>query len=173
MNGFLKDVADASLPVAIVLLIGALVALGAAPARPDDERVQRLSALYLLPLCTWCLSALGLHTFAVVAGGDAGVLSLAIPLALALGVAAILLWSDADEDEDEAAPADEVPMAGPPIAPTPAHTPPAPGSLWARPANELGARRSADEGAFTASRRDSGARESVRAASATATAPRW
>ena len=160
MNGFLKDVADASLPVAISLLIGALVALGAAPARPDDARVQRLSALYLLPLCTWCLSALGLHTFAVVAGGDAGVLSLAIPLALALGVAAILLWSDADADEDEA-PAGEAPVRPvvippAPLAPIPAQSPS--DSLWARPAGEVS---------------DSGAREPVRAASATATAPRW
>jgi hypothetical protein len=141
MNGFLKDVADASLPVAIILLIGALAALGTVAARPGDERVRRLSALYLLPLCTWCLSALGLHTFAVVAGGDAGVLSLSIPLALALGVAAILLWSDADADADVAV--DEAPVAAPPAAPAPTHTPPPPGSLWARPANELGARRSA------------------------------
>jgi peptidoglycan/LPS O-acetylase OafA/YrhL len=145
MNGFLKDVADASLPVAIILLIGALVALAAVPARPDDARVQRLAALYLLPLCTWCLSALGLYTFAVVAGGDAGVLSLAIPLALALGVAAILLWSDADKEAD--VPPAEAPVK-PPVAtaqtaaaPTP--VPPAPGALWARPANELGVRRSA------------------------------
>jgi hypothetical protein len=132
MSGFLNDVADASLPVAIILLIGALVALGAAPARPDDVRVQRLSALYLLPLCTWCLIALGAHTFAVVAGGDAGVLSLAIPLALALGVAAILLWSDADAEEGSP----DVARQAPPVAPSPmpaAPTPAAPGSLWARP----------------------------------------
>jgi hypothetical protein len=149
MNGFLKDVADASLPVAIILLIGALAALAAVPARPDDARVQRFSALYLLPLCTWCLSALGLHTFAVVAGGDAGVLSLAIPLALALGVAAILLWSDANAETDADAPPSDAP-ARPPVATptataaparTPAPAPAAPGSLWARPANEL--RRSA------------------------------
>jgi hypothetical protein len=139
VNGFLHDVASASLPVAILLLIAALATLAAVPARPDDARVQRLSALYELPLCTWCLIALGAHTFAVVADGDTGILSLSIPLALALGVAAILLWSDADEDE---APSDIRPQAQPVAAPAPPASAP-PGSLWARPANEVGVRRGA------------------------------
>ncbi len=99
MNGLLRDIAGASLPVAVGLLILAVAALGVRLGRPGDARAQRLSALYLEPLATWSLVALATRTLALVADGRAGVLAMSVSVSLGLVAAAVLLWS-ADETSE-------------------------------------------------------------------------
>ena len=70
MSGFLGHVADASLPVAIGLLLLATAAHGTLLAHRDHAGARR----YLEPLSTWCLVALATHTLALIAAGRPGVL---------------------------------------------------------------------------------------------------
>ena len=93
MSAFMHDVARASLPVAIALLAFTGVARLALWA--DDARGRRrLARQYLEPLSTWCLVAVAVHLFALVAAGDAGALSLLLPIAI--GAAAVLLRPSAE-----------------------------------------------------------------------------
>jgi hypothetical protein len=129
MSAFMHDVARASLPVAIALL--AFTAVARAALWADDAALERAGRQYLEPLSTWCLGAVAVNLFAVAAAGDAGALSLLVPIAM--GAAAVLLRPSA-----EAAPAAPRPTAAArepqPSAPAPE---PAPGaSLWAERAEE-------------------------------------
>jgi hypothetical protein len=72
-----------------VLLGLAATASGLLWARVDDAATRRIAAEYAEPLATWCLIALATNVAAVVAAGDAGVGSLALPVLL--GLAAGLL----------------------------------------------------------------------------------
>src|SRR5215217_6649869 len=139
MSAFMQDVARASLPVAIALL--AFTAVARAALWADDPAVVRVGRRYLEPLSVWCLGAVGVQLFAVVAAGDAGALSLLLPIAM--GAAAALL-----RPPEEAAPTPAAaPKAGapkkrdpapPPPQPTPAA--PAPASLWVKRADDGPAR---------------------------------
>ena len=137
MTNFLSAVADASLPVAAGLLILAAAARGVKWLVPDDPRMERLAQQYLEPLSTWCLIALAVHTFALVAAGRTGVIGVALPIVL--GVAAVLLREDSVEDElvSEERPATTSPAAP---APMPAAEPVA--GLWARSAEHVALRSS-------------------------------
>ena len=145
MSAFMHEVARASLPVAIALL--AFTAVARAALWADDPAVVRVGRQYLEPLSVWCLGAVGVQLFAVVAAGDAGALSLLLPIAM--GAAAALL-----RPSEEAAPA---PAAAPkaaaprkraaapaPTAPAPAPSKPAaspaPASLWVKRADDGPAR---------------------------------
>jgi hypothetical protein len=128
MSAFMHDVARASLPVAIALL--AFTAVARAALWADDPAVTRVGRQYLEPLSTWCLGAVAVQLFAVVAAGDAGVLSLLLPIAM--GAAAVLLRPS----EEAPAPAAARPprkREAAPDPPTPAPAPsPAPASLWVK-----------------------------------------
>jgi nucleoid-associated protein YgaU len=144
MSAFMHDVARASLPVAIALL--AFTAVARAALWADDPAFVRVGRQYLEPLSVWCLGAVGVQLFAVVAAGDAGALSLLLPIAM--GAAAALL-----RPSEEAAPA---PAAAPqaasprkraaaPSAPAPSPSKPvpsapAPASLWVKRADDGPAR---------------------------------
>jgi nucleoid-associated protein YgaU len=145
MSAFMHDVARASLPVAIALI--AFTAVARAALWADDPAVVRVGRQYLEPLSVWCLGAVGVQLFAVVAAGDAGALSLLLPIAM--GAAAALL-----RPSEEAAPA---PAAAPkaaaprkraaapaPSAPAPSPSKPAaspaPASLWVKRADDGPAR---------------------------------
>jgi nucleoid-associated protein YgaU len=145
MSAFMHDVARASLPVAIALL--AFTAVARAALWADDPAVVRVGRQYLEPLSVWCLGAVGVQLFALVAAGDAGALSLLLPIAM--GAAAALL-----RPSEEAAPA---PAAAPkaaaprkraaapaPSAPAPSPSKPAaspaPASLWVKRADDGPAR---------------------------------
>jgi hypothetical protein len=129
MSAFMHDVARASLPVAIALLAFTVVARAALWA--DDPACVRVGRQYLEPLSVWCLGAVGVQLFAVVAAGDAGALSLLLPIAL--GAAAALL-----RPSEEAAP--PAPAAAPrkrePAPSAPAPSKPAPASLWVKRADD-------------------------------------
>jgi hypothetical protein len=127
MSGFFSTVANAALPVAVGLLVLAVVARGVLLTQPDDARAIRLADLYVEPLAVWSLAALTLQVLALVAAGRAGALALSLPIALALVAAAVLLWS---ESESEPA-AEEGPVDAPAPAAAPARM--AGGPLWARP----------------------------------------
>lgn len=147
MTALMHDVARASLPVAIGLLILAGTARAALWARLDDERARRLAAQYLEPLATWCLVALATHTLALGLAGEAGALAVAVPLAL--GAAAVMLRASGEAPERPAAtraaavtPAPAA-AAAPAPAPMPATPPtdPSPGPLWADPIDDESTRR--------------------------------
>ena len=104
MSAFMHDVARASLPVAIALL--AFTAVARAALWADDPAVVRIGRQYLEPLSIWCLGAVGVQLFAVVAAGDAGALSLLLPIAM--GAAAALLRPS----EEAAAPRRPPPRRG-------------------------------------------------------------
>jgi hypothetical protein len=135
MSALMHDVARASLPVAIALLAFTVVARAALWA--DDPALVRVGRQYLEPLGVWCLGAVGVQLFAVVAAGDAGALSLLLPIAM--GAAAALLRPS----EAAAAPA---PAAAPrKREPEPTASPskpaaPAPASLWVKRADDGPAR---------------------------------
>jgi len=139
MSAFMQDVARASLPVAIALL--AFTAVARAALWADDPAVVRVGRRYLEPLSVWCLGAVGVQLFAVVAAGDAGALSLLLPIAM--GAAAALL-----RPPEEAAPTPAAaPKAGAPKKRDPAPSPskptpaaPAPASLWVKRADDGPAR---------------------------------
>ena len=129
MTAFMHDVARASLPVAIGLLILAGTARAALWAHVDDERARRLAAQYLEPLATWSLVALATHTLALGLAGEAGALSVALPLAL--GAAAVMLRVSGEAPERPVA----TRAAAPPAPATPSADPAA-GPLWADPTDD-------------------------------------
>jgi hypothetical protein len=128
MSAVMHDVARASLPVVIALLICAATARAALWAQIDDAAVQRVARQYLEPLATWCLVAVVTHVLALGAAGDVTLWSLAVPLVA--GAAAVVLRSEG-ETERPAAVAPEPQPAPPAAAPAPAA-----GPLWAEPADE-------------------------------------
>ena len=149
MSTFFHDVASATVPVAIVLLLLAAAARVAVWQHIGGAE-ERLARAYLEPLALWCLGALAVHVLAVGAAGEAGVVSVGVPVIL--GVVAALLHPageavardalEADERPPAAAPAPaaSAPAAAPapapaePAAPTAAAGPRAPhpgGALWA------------------------------------------
>ena len=123
MSSFMHDVARASLPVAVALLIFTAAARGALWAQIDDVRAQRIARRYLEPLSTWCLVAVATYLFALSAAGDGGLLPFVLPVGL--GVAAVLLRPPGETDEPSA-----VETEAPPTASAPAAARPAPGRLW-------------------------------------------
>jgi hypothetical protein len=150
MSAFMHDVARASLPVAIALL--GFTAVARAALWTDDAAVVRIGRQYLEPLSIWCLGAVGVQLFAVVAAGDAGALSLLLPIAM--GAAAALLRPS---EETTAVPATAEPprKTAPPVAapskraaapaPSPPSAPaskpvPAAPSLWVKRADDEPAR---------------------------------
>ena len=140
MSAFMHDVARASLPVAIALL--AFTAVARAALWADDAAVVRLGRQYLEPLSIWCLGAVGVQLFAVVAAGDARALSLLLPIAM--GAAAALL-RPSEEGAPAAAPRKRAATpapATPPSAPVPSPPAPspAPASLWVKRADDEPAR---------------------------------
>jgi hypothetical protein len=138
MSAFMHDVARASLPVAIALL--AFTAVARAALWADDAAVVRLGRQYLEPLSIWCLGAVGVQLFAVVAAGDAGALSLLLPIAM--GAAAALLRPSEEEVPTPAAAPRKAAAAAPPSAPVPSPPAPspAPASLWVKRADDEPAR---------------------------------
>jgi hypothetical protein len=140
MSALMHDVARASLPIAIALL--AFTAVARAALWADDPAFVRVGRRYLEPLSVWCLGAVGVQLFAVVAAGDPGALSLLVPIAM--GAAAALL-----RPSEEAAPAAAPKAAAPrqraaaPSAPAPSPSEPvpaAPASLWVKRADDGPAR---------------------------------
>lgn len=127
----MNDVAHASLPVAIALL--AFTGVARASLWADDAPLVRLGRDYLEPLSTWCLGAVAVTLFAVVAAGDAGALSLLFPIAI--GAAAVLLRPS---EEPAPAPVRREPAATPPSAPVPPA--PASASLWVKRTDDQPAR---------------------------------
>jgi hypothetical protein len=144
MTAFMHDVARASLPVAIGLLILAATARAALWANLDDERARRLAAQYLEPLATWCLVALATHTLALGLAGEASALAVALPLALG-AVAVVLRVSGEAPERPAAAPVaarTAAPAApAPAAAAAPAPTAPADDRLWADPVDDESTRR--------------------------------
>ena len=122
MSAFMHDVARASLPVAIALLAFTVVARAALWA--DDPAFVRVGRQYLEPLSVWCLGAVGVQLFAVVAAGDAGALSLLLPIAM--GAAAALLRPS----EEPAPPVPAAPPRKREPAPSKPAASPEPASLW-------------------------------------------
>ena len=141
MSAFLHDVVHASFPVAIVLLILTAFARGALWLPADDDRVLRFARQYLEPLSTWCLVAVATNLFAVSAAGNAGVLSLGVPLAI--GAAALMLRPAGEEQPaGQAEPEPRRPVRAPaPVAPAapapvPARAPTPVTSLWVEQADD-------------------------------------
>jgi hypothetical protein len=134
MSAFMHDVARASLPVAIALL--AFTAVARAALWADDPAFVRVGRQYLEPLSIWCLGAVGVQLFAVVAAGDAGVLSLLLPIAM--GAAAALLRPSEEAAPAPKAAAPRTPAAAPAApAPSPSRpTPSPPASLWVKRADD-------------------------------------
>ncbi len=138
----MSDVARASLPVAILLLVLTGTARAALWAQLDDPRAMRLARQYLEPLSTWCLVAVATNLFAVSAAGKAGVLSLGLPLAL--GAAALMLRPTGEEEQPAGVKPEPPRRAATPVAPpAPAPAAPAPTpvtSLWVEQADDSPAR---------------------------------
>jgi nucleoid-associated protein YgaU len=142
MSAFMHDVARASLPVAIALL--AFTAVARAALWADDPAFVRVGRRYLEPLSVWCLGAVGVQLFAVVAAGDAGALSLLLPIAMG-AAAALLRPSEEAAPAPAAAPQAAAPRkrAAAPSAPAPSPSEPvpsAPASLWVKRADDGPAR---------------------------------
>jgi hypothetical protein len=146
MTAFMHDVARASLPVALALL--AFTAVARAALWADDPAIVRVGRQYLEPLSIWCLGAVGVQLFAVVAAGDAGAFSLLLPIAM--GAAAALLRpseeaAPAAAPKQAAAPAPRrrpAPAASEPVPSAPAKhaSSPAPASLWVKRTDDEPAR---------------------------------
>ena len=140
MSAFMHDVARASLPVAIALL--AFTAVARAALWADDPAVVRVGRQYLEPLSVWCLGAVGVQLFAVVAAGDAGALSLLLPIAM--GAAAALLRPSEEPTPAPAPAAAPRKRAAAPSTPAPSPSKPAaspaPASLWVKRADDGPAR---------------------------------
>jgi hypothetical protein len=100
----MHDVARASLPVAVALLVFAGTARAVLWAQIDDAAAQRVARQYLEPLGTWCLIAVATHVLALGAAGEARLLSLVLPFVV--GAAAMALRS-VGEAEQPAAPEPE------------------------------------------------------------------
>ena len=108
----MHDVARASLPVALALL--AFTAVARAALWADDPAIVHVGRKYLEPLSIWCLGAVGVQLFAVVAAGEAGALSLLLPIAM--GAAAALLRPSEEETPAPAAARSKPPEAAAPSA---------------------------------------------------------
>ena len=141
MSTFMEDVARATLPVAIALLIFAATARAVLWARIDDAQAQRLAGQYAEPLATWCVVAVATHVLALGAAGEAGALSLALPLCL--GAVAMVLRSEGEAEgpaaaapPKERAAANAASASSPSAAPAPAPAPAPAGSLWAGPVDD-------------------------------------
>jgi hypothetical protein len=135
MNDLMHHIAIASLPIAIGLVALALGAWGALAAQLDDEDTVRLARTYLEPLSTWALVAIGVHTLALLAAGEAGGLAIALSLLLAAGAVALRIAPAPAQTATATAPPrpPEPPRAA---APEPAPLPTGPvaptdGPLWA------------------------------------------
>jgi hypothetical protein len=126
MSAFFADVASASLPVAMALLVAAAAACGVLWVEVENDRAQRLARLYLEPLSTWCLIALATYVVAHIFSGG-GLLILFLPFGLA--VLAALLRSADESDE----PSEDEPVAPPvtTVEQTPTRAPAPAGTLWA------------------------------------------
>ena len=119
MSAIFDDMTWASLVVAVVLLLLAVAAYGAAWL-PGDAARRRIATLYLEPLSTWCLIAVFVHLAGLAGSGQAGVLSLGLSVLLA---AAAALLRPAGESRPPQAPA-VTPAPPPPRAPALTPTPP-------------------------------------------------
>ncbi len=125
----MSHVAATALPVAATLFLLALLARGVLWARIDDEEMQRIARRSLEPLSTGCLVGAVTAALATAAAGNAGVLSLGVPLLL--GAGAMLLHSEPATTR----PAEVV--SAPAAAPPRSHeTPTPPASLWVEPGDE-------------------------------------
>ena len=123
MSTFFHDVASAALPVAIVLLLLAVAARAAVWQRIGGAE-ERFARTYLEPLALWCLGALAVHVLAVGAAGEAGVVSVGVPVVL--GVVAALLHPAGAAVARDALEADERPPAAGPARPASVRVPAAP-----------------------------------------------
>jgi hypothetical protein len=104
MSALFHDVAIAALPVAIVLLLlaaAARIAVGQSVGGTEE----RLARAYLEPLALWSVGAFAVHVVAIGAAGEAGVVSVGVPLVL--GVVAALLHPAGEAVAREALEADE------------------------------------------------------------------
>ena len=104
MSALFHDVASAALPVAIVLLLlaaAARIAVGLSIGGTEE----RLARAYLEPLALWSLCAFAVHVVAIGAAGEAGVVSVGVPLVL--GAVAALLHPAGEAVAREALEADE------------------------------------------------------------------
>jgi hypothetical protein len=141
MSALFHDVASAALPVAIVLLLlaaAARIAVGQSIGGTEE----RLARAYLEPLALWSLGAFAVHVVAIGAAGEAGVVSVGVPLVL--GAVAALLHPAGEAVAREALEADEHapatarrPATGaprPPAAPASAPTSAAPAPTPSTPA---------------------------------------
>ena len=140
MSAFMHDVARASLPVAIALL--AFTAVARAALWADDPAVVRAGRQYLEPLSIWCLGAVGVQLFAVVAAGDAGAVSLLLPIAMGAAAALLRPSEEAAAPAPAAAPRKRAAAPTPPSPPVPSPPAPspAPASLWVKRADDEPAR---------------------------------
>ena len=118
----MTTIANAAFPVAIGLILLALIAR-AAQSLLDDDQTHRLAREYLEPLTTWCLIATFIYLGAHAAAGDIGVWTVVI--AAAIGIAAIFCRDSASTDEDT----DDEPYTPEPVAPA-AAPPRTGGPLW-------------------------------------------
>jgi len=137
----MDDLARASWPVAILLVIFAGTARALLWAQIDDPDALRIARQYLEPLATWCVVAVATHLLALGAAGDLAVTTLMLPLAV--GAVAMLLRAQSAGPEaaaeaavTAAAPAATRAPASPPApaaapAPRQAASPAPTGSLWA------------------------------------------
>src|SRR5215207_845165 len=82
MTAFMDDLARASWPVAILLVIFAGTARALLWAQIDDPDALRIARQYLEPLATWCVVAVATHLLALGAAGDLAVTTLMLPLAV-------------------------------------------------------------------------------------------
>ncbi len=143
MSALFHDVASAALPVAIVLLLlaaAARIAVGQSVGGTEE----RLARAYLEPLALWSLGAFAVHVVAIGAAGEAGVVSVGVPLVL--GAVAALLHPAGEAVAREALEADEhapatarrpataAPRPRPPAAPASAPTSAAPAPTPSTPA---------------------------------------
>jgi hypothetical protein len=150
MSGFLHDVAAASLPIAITLLLLGALARGVLASRTDDAELRELAAAYVGPFSLFCLVAAGVHLVGLLGSGDGGGLAIALGLAIAAGAVA-LRPTDATRAAaavPAAAPApapapEPVAEEAPDPAPAPVPGPLADGALWAGPVESSTHRRSA------------------------------
>ena len=134
MTEFMDDLARASWPVAILLLIFAGTARALLWAQIDDPDALRIARQYLEPLATWCVVAVATHVLALGAAGDLAVTTLVLPLVV--GAVAMLLRAESAAPKAAAEPAVAAPAPAraatrrrPPRAATPARAAaPAPAS---------------------------------------------
>src|SRR4051794_27477134 len=111
----MTTIANAAFPVAIGLVLLALIAR-AAQSFVDDDQTHRLARDYLEPLTTWCLIATFIYLGAHAAAGSISVWTVVI--AAAIGIAAIFCRDSAPTVEDtEDEPLIPEPAPAPAVAP--------------------------------------------------------